>query len=146
MIEQGQVQIGNHTYSHANLLSLSNSDVEAQIVKNDRWIVDAFGITARPWFRPPYGFHDARTDAVAGDLGYTKILLWNGSFGDSTPISAAQLLNLAGQFLKPGTIMLGHANYPTIESLWGQIRLMIAERGLTPVTLDEMFGTSRNAG
>jgi hypothetical protein len=42
--------------------------------------------------------------------------------------------------------MLGHANHPTILSLFDQIQALIADRGLQPVTLDEMFGTSRAAG
>jgi peptidoglycan-N-acetylglucosamine deacetylase len=146
LIESGQVQIGNHTYNHYNLLDLSNAGVVAQITENETWIEDTFGITARPWFRPPYGVHNARTDAIAGDLGYTNILMWNGSFGDSTPISPRQLLSLANQYLQPGTIMLGHANYPTIEALWGEIQALIEERGLAPVTLDEMFGTTRAEG
>jgi len=146
LIENGQVQIGNHTYNHYNLLALSDTAVEDQIHRNEEWIQATFGITARPWFRPPYGAHDARTDDIAGQLGYTNIVMWNGTFGDSTPISPKQLLNLANEYLKPGTIMLGHANRPTIEPLWGQIQGIIAARGLVPVTLDEMFGTSRNHG
>lgn len=146
LIETGQVQIANHTYNHYNLLTLSDSSVEWQIAANEGWIESTFGITARPWFRPPYGYRNPRTDAIASELGYTDIVLWNGSFGDSSPISPQQLLNLAKQFLTPGTIMLGHANYPTIESLWDQIQTVIDQRGLSPVTLDEMFGTSRTTG
>jgi peptidoglycan/xylan/chitin deacetylase (PgdA/CDA1 family) len=146
LIEIGQVQIGNHTYSHSNLLTLSDSVVRQEIQRNEQWIEDTFGITARPWFRPPYGYHNDRTDALAASLGYTSIVMWNGSFGDSTPISPQQLLSLADRYLKPGTVMLGHANYPTIEPLWSQIATMISQRGLQPVTLDEMFGTSRQTG
>ena len=40
--------------------------------------------------------------------------------------------------------MLGHANHPTVLGLFDQIQQLIGQRGLTPVTLDEMFGTSRN--
>ena len=72
--------------------------------------------------------------------------MWNGSFGDSTPITPEQLMSLARRWLLPGTVMLGHANYPTITPLFGQIQALIAERKLEPVTLDEMFGTSRRTG
>ena len=114
--------------------------------RNDEWIRDQIGITSRPWFRPPYGLNDARTDDIAGGLGFTHVLMWNGSFGDSTPIAPAQILALARQYLKPGTIMLGHANRTTIVPLLPQIHEMITERGLDPVTLDEMFGTARSTG
>ncbi|HEY6624126.1 MAG TPA: hypothetical protein VIX85_09860 [Acidimicrobiales bacterium] len=73
-------------------------------------------------------------------------MMWNGSFGDSEVISPQQLMNLAQQYLTPGTIVLGHLNHPTVLSLFGQIQALIAERNLDPVTLDEMFGTSRVTG
>jgi hypothetical protein len=83
---------------------------------------------------------------VVGDLGYPKVLLWNGSFGDSTPITPQQLMGLATQYLRPGTIMLGHANHQTVLGLFDQIEKLIEQRRLAPVTLDTMFGTSRAVG
>lgn len=146
MIAEKQVQIGNHTFNHPNLLQLSNTAVSDQLNRNEEWIEQTFGITGRPWFRPPYGYYDQRVNAVAAEMGYTNILMWNGSFGDSTVISPQQLMGLANQYLKPGTIMLGHLNHDVIFPLWPQIDQIIAQRQLDPVTLDEMFGTSRMTG
>ena len=146
MVANRQVQIGNHTWDHANLVGLSTTAISDEINRNEEWIQKTFGITARPWFRPPYGAYDDHVTEVAANLGYTRILMWNGSFGDSTVISPQQLINLAEQYLQPGTIMLGHLNHPTILSLFDQIQSIIAERSLDPVTLDEMFGTSRTIG
>lgn len=42
--------------------------------------------------------------------------------------------------------MLGHANHPTVIHLFDEIEQIIKERGLRPVTLDAMFGTSRATG
>jgi hypothetical protein len=42
--------------------------------------------------------------------------------------------------------MLGHANHPTTLQVFGRVRALLAERRLEPVTLDEMFGTSRVTG
>ncbi len=98
-----------------------------------------------PWFRPPYGAHDHRTDEVAGGLGFTRILLWNGSFGDSRLLSPDVLLSQARRYLTAGTVMLGHANHPTITGLFGSVLELLPERDLRPVTLDEMFGTRRGA-
>lgn len=146
LIEAGQVQIGNHTYNHSDLLRLSDQEIRKQIEKNDAWIETAFGCTARPWFRPPYGFHDERTDALAASLGYTNILMWSGSFGDSALLTPAQLMAQARRWLQPGTIMLGHANHMTVTQLFGQIEDLIAERNLEPVTLNEMFGLPVTTG
>jgi len=146
LIANGQVQIGNHTWDHANLLNLSSSAISDELTRNDEWIQTTFGITSRPWFRPPYGYYNQRVEDTAAELGYTRIMMWNGSFGDSTFISPQELLNLANKYLKPGAIMLGHLNHPTILPLFDQIQSIIAVRNLDPVTLDEMFGTSRMIG
>ncbi len=42
--------------------------------------------------------------------------------------------------------MLGHANHPTVTTVFPQITQIIAERQLQPVTLDQMFATSRDTG
>jgi peptidoglycan-N-acetylglucosamine deacetylase len=146
LIAQGQVQIGNHTFSHHNLLDLSDSAISDELERNDEWIQTSFGVTSRPWFRPPYGYHDARVDDVAANLGFTYVLMWSGTFGDSTPIAPRQLLQLASSYLRPGVVMLGHANHPTIIPLLDEIYAMISDRGLEPVTLDALFGTSRSSG
>ncbi len=146
MLANKQVQMGNHTWDHANLLPLSSGAIAKEITRNEEWIQTTFGVTGRPYFRPPYGYYNKLVEQVAGDLGYTQILMWNGTFGDATPETPTQILALAEQWLKPGTIMLGHLNHPTILGLFDQIEAIIAERNLEPVTLDEMFGTSRLTG
>jgi peptidoglycan/xylan/chitin deacetylase (PgdA/CDA1 family) len=146
LIEAGQVQIANHTWTHPNLLSLRDATIKSEIERNEDWIQRTFGITSRPWFRPPYGKHNAHTDGVAGSLGYTEILMWNASFGDATLETPEQLLAEAHKWVKAGSIILGHANHPTVLQLFDQLRALMSDRKLDPVTLDEMFGTSRAVG
>jgi peptidoglycan-N-acetylglucosamine deacetylase len=146
LIEAGQVQIGNHTFNHWWLTELSDSEIISQLEQNEEWIQQTYGITARPWWRPPYGAYDDRTNELAASIGYTNVLMWNGSFGDSTVISSRALMHLAREYLQPGVVMLGHANHPTVTHLFRRIGQIIARRDLHPVTLDEMFGTSRRTG
>jgi hypothetical protein len=49
----------------------------------------------------------------------------------------------ASRYLRPGVILLGHANHPTVLGLFDQIVELIKQRKLTPVTPDEMFHTQR---
>jgi len=146
LIADGQVQIGNHTYTHLSIVRRSPTAVRADVERNDDWIRNTFGVTSRPYFRPPYGSHTARTDDLVAGLGYTKILMWNGSFGDSTVQSPRTIMNLARRFLQPGVVMLGHANHDPIVPLLPMIEDLIKSRDLHPVTLDRMFGTSRQSG
>ena len=146
LIEAGQVQIGNHTYHHKDLRRLSDRKLVAEIERNDEWVQQTFGITTRPWLRPPFGFRSSRTDELAGELGYTKILMWNGSFGDAAVLTQKVLLEQASKWLRPRTIMLGHANHPAVTHVYPEILALIQSRGLTPQTLDEAFGTTRASG
>jgi peptidoglycan/xylan/chitin deacetylase (PgdA/CDA1 family) len=146
LVTDRQVQFGNHTWDHANLLTRSNAQIADELLRNEDWIQTTFGVSSRPWFRPPYGYYDARVEEVAANQGFTNILMWNGTLGDATAISPQQLLGLAQRYLTAGRIVLGHMNHPTVLALFPQLQAMIAERGLQPVTLDEMFGTSRTTG
>jgi hypothetical protein len=85
-------------------------------------------------------------EEVAAGLGFTHILMWNGTLGDATVITPQELLGLAHRYLTNGRVVLGHMNHTTVLELFPQLQAMIAERGLQPVTLDEMFGTSRATG
>jgi peptidoglycan-N-acetylglucosamine deacetylase len=146
LIEAGQVQIGNHTFNHWWLTELSDGEVTAQLEQNEEWIEQTYGITARPWWRPPFGAYDDRTNELAASIGYTNVLMWNGSYGDSTPLRPRAILALARRYLRPGVVMLGHANHPEVTGIFPQLAEIVTARGLHPVTLDEMFGTSRRAG
>jgi len=146
MVANRQIQFGNHTWDHKDLTKLPSGAVAEELSRNEQWIEDTFGVTARPYFRPPYGSYNARVLSVAGELGYTKVVMWNGTFGDATVETPEQIISLAEQWLRPGTIMLGHLNHRPILSLFDQIQTIIAQRNLDPVTLDEMFGTSRSIG
>jgi len=146
LIEKGQVQIANHTFNHLNLPALSDSRVRSEIEHNEEWIEKTFGVTARPYLRPPSGLHDSRVDEIAGELGFTRILMWQGSFGDASTTTAPDLLKMAQESLLPGAIVVGHANVGTVTTMYPQIMEIIKSRNLVPSTLDEVFGTTRSKG
>jgi peptidoglycan/xylan/chitin deacetylase (PgdA/CDA1 family) len=146
LLERQQVQIINHTFSHLDLNKMGDAQIRSELERNEEWVNKHFGITTRPYYRPPYGFHNEHVDGVAGELGYTKTVMWDGSYSDSEVITPQFLMSQAQKYLKPGVIMLGHANHPTVLSLFDQITALIKQRKLEPVTMDEMFGTSRATG
>jgi peptidoglycan/xylan/chitin deacetylase (PgdA/CDA1 family) len=139
LVEFGQVQLGNHTWSHPDVTKLSDRSLADEINRNGTFIRGLYGVDARPYFRPPYGYHNAHTDRVAAGLGYTTQTLWYGSFGDSGVLTEAELMNLARQWLLPQHIVIGHANHPTVTRLYGQLLDLITERQLRTVTLDDIF-------
>jgi peptidoglycan-N-acetylglucosamine deacetylase len=146
LIATGQIQIINHTFTHRDLRTLTAAGIRDELQRNDDWVIHTFGITTRPYYRPPYGRHSPAIDDVAAGLGYNRTVMWNGSFSDSTVITPAFLLTEAQKYLQPGVINLGHANHPAVLSVFDKLMDLIHSRDLHPVTLDEMFGTSRATG
>ena len=143
LIDAGQVQIMNHTFSHPWLTRMPAGRVREELERNERWIAATFGTSSRPYWRPPFGAHDPSVDAVARGAGFPTPVMWTGSYGDSTVVTPQFLMAQARRYLTPGTILLGHANHPTVLGLLDQIGAMIRERDLQPVTLDEFFGSRR---
>lgn len=143
LIERGQVQVMNHTFSHRNLTRLPAAQVREELERNEEWVARTFATTTRPYYRPPYGFHNPTVDGLAAEAGFDRVVMWDGSFADSTPITPQFLLAQARRYLQPGVIMIGHANHPAVLGVFDQITALIAERALQPATLDEMFGTRR---
>jgi peptidoglycan/xylan/chitin deacetylase (PgdA/CDA1 family) len=143
LIEAGQIQLMNHTFDHKDLTVLAAAGVRAQLDRNEEWIGKTFGTSTRPYYRPPFGRHTAEVQAAAAKSGYRVMTLWNGSYSDSTLITPEFLMSQAERYLRPGNIVIGHANHPTVLGLFDQIEALIKQRGLRPVTLDEMFGTQR---
>lgn len=70
------------------------------------------------------------------------ITWWNGSFGDSTQITAAQVRHNAAQYLRAGNVVIGHANFPAVTTVYDDVIRLTKDRALTTVTLAEVFTTT----
>jgi peptidoglycan/xylan/chitin deacetylase (PgdA/CDA1 family) len=139
LVESGQIQLGNHTWSHPDLTKLPASQVAQQITRNDDFLTKTFGVSARPYLRPPYGNHNAAVRAVAADLGYSAVTLWSGSLSDSTVITEDYILKMARQYFTGQAIVIGHLNHLPVTHVYGQLRDLIRARNLRTVTLNDVF-------
>jgi peptidoglycan/xylan/chitin deacetylase (PgdA/CDA1 family) len=139
LVESGQIQLGNHTWSHPDLTKVPASRVAQEISRNDAFLKKTYGVDAAPFFRPPYGNHNSTVNGVAGALGYTATTLWSGSLADSTVITEDYILRMAQQYFTRQTIVLGHLNHLPVTHVFGQLRDLIRARSLRTVTLDEVF-------
>jgi peptidoglycan-N-acetylglucosamine deacetylase len=139
LVESGQIQLGNHTWSHPDLTRVPASRVAQQIARNDAFLKRTFGVDARPYFRPPYGKHNSTVDAVAADLGYTAITLWSGSLADSTVITEDYIVQRAQRAFTGQAIVIGHLNHLPVTHVYEQLRDLIRARNLRTVTLNDVF-------
>jgi peptidoglycan/xylan/chitin deacetylase (PgdA/CDA1 family) len=139
LVDSGQVALGNHTWSHPDVTTLSDAELVDQIQRNQAFLWNTFGVRETPFFRPPYGAHDERTDAIAADQGHPTIALWNGTLGDDEIITGEQIVGYARQWFAARSICIGHANHPAVTTVYGQLVDLLAARGLTTVTLADVW-------
>ena len=138
MVDSGQIQMGNHTWSHPYLNRIRHSAVADQLSRNADFLKNTYGTDGTPYWRPPYGVHNADIDRVAGDLGYTTITLWSGDIGN--PVSdESSLIAAASKSFQPQQIVIGHANLPTVTHCFPQLLDLIHSRNLQTVTLNDVF-------
>lgn len=135
LVSSGQIQIANHTYSHWSLTDMSDGDIVNELLANHEFIQTTYGVDSRPYYRPPYGFRDERTDAAAASIGYTSPVLWYGVLDDPDP---NRIPVLADYWFAPERIVLGHFTPEVIPAL-DQLGAILAAKGLRSVTLNDIW-------
>jgi peptidoglycan/xylan/chitin deacetylase (PgdA/CDA1 family) len=123
--EAGHI-VGNHTYSHKNLLSLSDTEARREIARGP----------AGEWLRPPQGRFDARIRKIAAEAGY-KLCYWTIDSDDWQGVPAADMQRKILAEVRPGAVILFHIHgRHTLELLPGLIEA-IKQRGLEITIQDE---------
>lgn len=115
--------VGNHTYSHPDLLSLSDDAVLREIRE---------GLEG-PWFRPPQGRYDGRIRRLAAGDGMS-ICYWTIDSQDWSGESVRSIRNTIFKELKPGAVILFHMHAVQTPGLLPELIDSIRDRGfeLTP--------------
>jgi peptidoglycan/xylan/chitin deacetylase (PgdA/CDA1 family) len=141
LVDSGQIALGNHTWSHPDLTTLSDAEVVEEIGRNRDFLRNTFGVRDTPFFRPPFGSHDERTDRIAADEGHPTVVMWNGTFDDARVVTGADLMAAANEWFAAQAIIVGHANQPAITTIYDELLELIAQRDLRTVTLADVWAT-----
>jgi peptidoglycan/xylan/chitin deacetylase (PgdA/CDA1 family) len=141
LIESGQVAVGNHTWSHPDLTTLTDAQIADELTRNQKFLRTTLGVAHTPFMRPPFGAHDARVDRIAAEVGHPTVVLWYGTLGDDRVLSAADVLANARKWFQPQRIVIGHANHPAVTRVTDQLMQLISSRRLQTVTLADVWPT-----
>jgi peptidoglycan/xylan/chitin deacetylase (PgdA/CDA1 family) len=139
LVESGQIQLGNHTWSHPDLATLPKDQVADQLRHNHQFLMRTYGVDARPYYRPPYGSHNPVVDGVAADLGYAVPTMWAGSLGDENVLPEGEIVKMANKYFNPQAIVIGHLNHLPVTHVYDQLADVIRSRNLRTVTLNDVF-------
>ncbi len=132
-------EIGNHTFSHPDLVEISREEIEKEIVQCDEAIYRTIGVRPK-CFRPPYGSINGEVFKVVHELGY-EVALWSVATENRlfpTP-KLMKVRVLMGT--RNGMVVLAHDGGKnrenTIKALPAIIR-ELKERGFEFVTFSEL--------
>lgn len=138
-------EIANHSYSHPDLRNLDADQITAELAATERLIQSVAGVSARPFFRPPYGAYDERVLRVLAEQGYLPIY-WTLDSLDSVGAAKtpAFLLERTTATLAPeelhGAIILAHCGSAATAAALPDILDRYNELGLEVRKLSDVLG------
>ena len=141
LVESGQIQLGNHTWSHPDLRALSTQGIQDQLQRNEDFIMSTYGVSAKPFYRPPFGYVNAHVRSAAAAIGYTAPTLWYGSLSDSSVLTSDRISAFGDQWFGAGRVVIAHANHPGVIGAMQHLVDLVAQRGLRTVALRDVFAT-----
>lgn len=132
-------EIGNHSWDHSDLTTLSDAAIRDQLERTSNAVQDATG--RRPTtFRPPYG---AVNDSVRGAAAAEnlRVVMWTIDTEDWTRPGTAAIASAALSGARDGSIILMHdggGNRSQTVAAVEQVVNGLRARGLEPVPVSEM--------
>ena len=134
--------IGDHSYTHSNLITLPPAQIRRELRRTQRAIRRATGRRVR-LFRPPFGDNAAQILRIARRLGMLEVM-WNQDSGDasepSTPSSQEIYEHLVDQ-VRAGGIVLMHEDEVVPRTL-DALRMflpVLEQEGLHAVTVPALL-------
>jgi peptidoglycan-N-acetylglucosamine deacetylase len=132
-------QVGNHTWTHPDLTTLSAAEVQSQLTQTTAKIKSTCGQTPKV-FRPPYGATNATINQQARSLGLVPIL-WSIDSEDWTLPGVPTIVNNVMSQIHPGAIVLMHdgggdrtQSYQALSQILDQLKA----KGYSVVTIDQL--------
>ncbi|MEW6623483.1 MAG: polysaccharide deacetylase family protein [Bacillota bacterium] len=143
MANEGHI-IGNHTYTHPNIVKLSNKKALKELSDTDKIVKEIAGYT--PFlFRSPYGSLDREKTKLIVNSGY-NIIAWNVDSLDWRGLSADEVKTNILENVIEGSIILQHSAGGIGEDLSGTVQALdeiikvLKKDGFEFVTVDKLLG------
>ncbi|MEQ1861434.1 MAG: polysaccharide deacetylase family protein [Chthoniobacteraceae bacterium] len=143
IVDEGH-EIANHSWSHPNLIPLSEAGVRSQLERTHQVVKQTTGAEIKV-FRPPYGNFTQRQRAWAhGTYGY-KTIIWDVDPLDWKVRNAAHVENEIVKRTVAGSIVLAHdIHKTTVDAMPSTFDALLA-KGFKFVTVSELIAKDRPA-
>ena len=127
--------IGNHSYSHPDFTTISESKMRSEIQRTAALLVELGGSDPRPLFRAPHGALNKKVLSVVGGEGYVSVYWTIDTLDWKTDRTTAQIKNTVFKNLQPGAIILMHVGSKQEAEVLPEILSEIKARGYGFVSL-----------
>jgi peptidoglycan-N-acetylglucosamine deacetylase len=134
LVRAGHV-VGNHTFSHPNLIFASARETGLQLRDCEQALNDAVGEHSR-LFRPPFGGRRPNTLRVARALGLEPVM-WNVTGWDWKAKPAEYIERRVGRQIRGGDVILLHD---------GGHQVLGADRSQTVIATDRLIARYKSEG
>lgn len=133
MVKEGH-QLASHTYSHAQLTTLSSSGIKSEI-NNTRNLLAAAGGDQTYYIRPPYGSYNSTVKSCAG----APLILWSVDPEDWKYRNTTTVTNNIMNAVQDGDIILLHDIYSTSVNAALNVIDKLKAKGYEFVTVSELL-------
>ena len=132
-------EMGNHTYTHANLAHLESRDaIREEILKHRTAMMEHTGELAR-LFRAPYLAHNADSLTVIEELGLTPIDCNRLTHDWKPETPTEKIIRYATENIAFGDIIIMHDNQKGAMKAVPEVIRLIKEQGIRFVTVSELL-------
>ncbi|GIH95160.1 hypothetical protein Psi01_57900 [Planobispora siamensis] len=128
-------EIGNHSWSHRNLTTLSGAEIRSELARTDRAVKAAAGVTPKI-VRPPYGAFNGTVRSQTT----RPVVLWSVDTEDWRYRDSAAVARKAVKSASPGGVILFHDIHPTTVKAIPKVLESLSARGYRFVTVSELYG------
>ncbi len=129
--------IGNHSYSHPDLSTISLGQVATELRRTDELMMKLGG--RKPtFFRPPFGYFSESVLRRVSAMGY-RTAFWSISMRDWEPMDLERLVRGVIDYLHQGAVVLLHVTPEGVSALDTTIP-RIRAGGYELVTLSQLVG------
>ncbi|HEU5204070.1 MAG TPA: polysaccharide deacetylase family protein [Candidatus Limnocylindrales bacterium] len=148
-------EIGNHTVHHCNLRDGGGgaacptspptaSFIQAELRDADTVTNQLAGLKGVPYWRPPYGAHNAIVRAAAAAIGYTRTIMWDVDtidwklVADGGPTAGSMISKVTTNARKGSIVLMHLGGYHTFDALPAMVSRLRAA-GLQPSTISALL-------
>lgn len=133
-MEELGCEIGNHSFSHADLTRLSKADCQRELSDTDAEIRRVTGHEASV-VRPPYGYYNKAVRSAAG----RPLILWTVDTNDWRGKAPGEIADYVIQQAKEGSVILMHDQQMQTADAMEMIIPTLIDEGFRFVTVSELI-------